>query len=114
MWNDEGDHSAYAPHRCFDNIIDPVSGFVSVGGDVDRHTGHERIRSMVQLNRTPQSADPKEKNSIRVNDPAAPPELRRENTWAPGEPTKWNSRKVSDGWIRSQLGGQSFSFPPLV
>ncbi|PVD29803.1 hypothetical protein C0Q70_09060 [Pomacea canaliculata] len=112
VWNDEGDHSAYAPHRCFDNIIDPVSGFVSVGGDVDRHTGHERIRSMVQLNRTPQSADPKEKNSIRVNDPAAPPELRRENTWAPGEPTKWNSRKVSDGWIRSQLGGWTSEYDP--
>ena len=104
-WNDDGDHHANAPYRSYDNIIDPVSGFVSAGGDVDRNTGHDRIRSLVQLNRTPQSAAPKTQNSIRASEPAAPPDLKRENAFVPGGPTAWNSRKTSDIWIRSQLGG---------
>ena len=104
-WNDDGDYHANAPYRSYDNIIDPVSGFVSAGGDVDRNTGHDRIRSLVQLNRTPQSAAPKTQNSIRASEPAAPPELKRENAFVPGGPTAWNSRKTSDIWIRSQLGG---------
>ncbi|XP_076465540.1 protein SPMIP7-like [Babylonia areolata] len=111
-WNDDGDHHAEAPYRSFDNIIDPVSGFVSVGGDVDRNTSHDRIHSLVQLNRTPQSAAPVSQNSVRANEPAAPPELRRENTWAPGAPTAWNSRKCSDIWIRSQLGGWTSDSDP--
>ncbi|KAK7488332.1 hypothetical protein BaRGS_00020491 [Batillaria attramentaria] len=112
VWNDDGDHHANAPYRSYDNIIDPVSGFVSAGGDVDRQTGHDHIRSLVQLNDTPQSAMPKAKNSVRASEPAAPPELKRENTWVPGGPTPWNSRKTSDIWIRSQLGGWTSDYDP--
>ncbi|XP_076461834.1 protein SPMIP7-like [Babylonia areolata] len=111
-WNDEGDHHATAPYRSYDNIIDPVSGFVSAGGDVDRSTGHRRIRSMVQLNRTPQSAAPCTQNSVRINEPAAPPDLKRDSTYCPGGPTAWNSRKMSDAWIKSQLGGWTSDHDP--
>ena len=108
IWNDDGDHHAEAPYRTYDNIIDPVSGFVSAGGDVDRNTGHTRIRSLVQLNRTPQSAAPCDQHSIRTREQAAPPDLKRDNTLAPGGPTAWNSRSTSDSWIKSQLGGVFF------
>ncbi|KAH3715743.1 spermatogenesis-associated protein 48-like isoform X2 [Dreissena polymorpha] len=104
-WNDTGDYRAEAPYRDYDNIVDPVSGFVSAGGDVDRNTGHQKIKSLVQLNTTPQASVPKSKDSDRKFEPAAPPELRRSNTYEPGAPSAWNSRKTSDIWIRSQLGG---------
>ncbi|KAK7109383.1 protein SPMIP7-like [Littorina saxatilis] len=111
-WNDDGDHHANAPFRSYDNIIDPVSGFVSAGGDVDRNAGHDRICSLVQLNRTPQSAAPRDHNSVRTSEPAAPPELKRDHTWVPGGPTAWNSRKTSDAWIKSQLGGWTSDYDP--
>ena len=103
-WNDDGEYHANAPYRTYDNIVDPTSGFVSAGGDVDRQTGHTQIRSLVQLNKTPQAMTPRGQDSIR-KEPAAPPELRREVTWSPGAPTLWNSRKVLDISIRSKLGG---------
>ncbi|XP_052795757.1 spermatogenesis-associated protein 48-like [Mya arenaria] len=105
QWNDNGDFRAEAPYRDYDNIVDPVSGFVSAGGDVDRNTGHQKIKSLVQLNTTPQASVPKSRDSDRKSERAAPPELRRSETWEPGAPSKWNSRKTSDIWIRSQLGG---------
>ena len=108
-WNDSGDHRAEAPYRDYDNIVDPTSGFVSAGGDVDRNTGHQKIRSLVQLSDTPHSKAPKAKDSDRKHEPAAPPELRRSNTYEPGAPSAWNSRKTSDIWIRSQLGGNYMS-----
>lgn len=103
-WNDDGEYHANAPYRTYDNTVDPTSGFVSAGGDVDRQTGHNQIRSLVQLNKTPQAMTPKTQDSIR-KEPAAPPELRREATWSPGAPTPWNSRKTLDISIRSKLGG---------
>ena len=107
-WNDEGEYRAPAPYRSFDNIVDPVSGFVSVGGDVDRNTGHTMIRSFVQLSDTPQSVDPRQRRSDRSSEPAAPPELRRAVTAdrPTGAPTQWNSRKVPDASIRAKLGGR--------
>lgn len=108
-WNDEGDHRAPAPYRDYDNIVDPVSGFVSAGGDVDRNTGHKKIRSMVQLTNTPHSEAPQSKNSDRKNDNEAPPQLRRSNTYEPGAPSLWNSRKISDYWIRGKLGGRDWN-----
>ncbi|XP_060597503.1 protein SPMIP7-like [Ruditapes philippinarum] len=111
-WNDNGDHRAEAPYRSYDNIVDPVSGFVSAGGDVDRNTGHQKIKSLVQLSDTPQSAPPVAKDSDRKNERAAPPELRRSNTYEPGAPSAWNSRKTSDIWIRSQLGGWTSAHDP--
>lgn len=104
-WNDIGNYRAEAPYRNYENIVDPVSGFVSAGGDVDRNTGHQKIKSLVQLNDTPQATAPIAKDSDRKSEVAAPPELRRSNTYEPGAPSAWNSRKTSDIWIRSQLGG---------
>lgn len=105
VWYDRGDHHAHAPCRSYDNIIDPVSGFVSAGGDVDRNTGLDHIPQLAQINTSTQSSGPSEKNSVRVSEPAAPPELKRANTWTPGGPSAWNSRKLSDAWIKCQLGG---------
>ncbi len=105
-YNDEGDHRVNAPFRSFDNIIDPVAGFVSVGGDQDRSTGHNRIRSMVQLNHTPNTRTPQELHSDRLGLPGAPPETRRMVESAPGAPYSWNSRAMLDVVKRSQLGGK--------
>lgn len=105
-WNDEGDHRTPAPNRDYDNIVDPVSGFVSAGGDIDRNTGHKKIKSMVQLANAPQSEAPQSKHSDRKHDIEAPPLLRRSNTYEPGAPSLWNSRKISDYWIRGKLGGK--------
>ena len=105
-WNDEGDFRSNAPYRDYDNIVDPVSGFVSAGGDADRVTGHSKIKSLVQLNDVPQSEAPQSKNSDRKKENRAPPELRRSNTYEPGAPSFWNSRATSDSWIKSQLGGK--------
>lgn len=111
-WNDEGDFRANAPYRDYDNIVDPVSGFVSAGGDVDRGTGHKKIRPLAQLNDVPQCAAPQSKHSDRKNSEKAPPELRRSNTYEPGAPSFWNSRKTSDEWIKSQLGGWTSDYDP--
>lgn len=111
-WNDEGDFRPPAPYRDYDNIVDPVSGFVSAGGDVDRNTGHKKINSLVQLNDVPQAEPPQKKNSDRLADEKAPTPLRRSNTYAPGAPSMWNSRKISDEWIKSQLGGWTSDYDP--
>ena len=113
-WNDEGDHRAQAPYRDYDNIVDPVSGFVSAGGDVDRNTGHQKIRSLVQLSDTPQAQAPQQKDSDRKSEHSAPPELRRSNTYEPGAPSAWNSRSTSDIWIRTQLGGIILVYFPAL
>jgi hypothetical protein len=104
-WNDEGDYRPTAPLRSCDNIIDPVSGFVSVAGDIDRNTGHLHVLSMVQLNTTPQSRAPQEINSIRAGHRSAPPETQRISEQDVGVPYLWNSRKVSDESIRASMGG---------
>ncbi|XP_041366282.1 spermatogenesis-associated protein 48-like [Gigantopelta aegis] len=109
-WNDEGNYRAPAPYRSFDNIVDPVSGFVSVGGDMDRNTGHTMMRSFVLLSDTPQSAAPRDRHSNRTNEPAAPMELRRATTT--GGPSQWNSRKVPDASIRAKLGGWTSDHDP--
>ncbi|KAK3108180.1 hypothetical protein FSP39_002755 [Pinctada imbricata] len=111
-WNDEGDYRSNAPYRDYDNIVDPVSGFVSAGGDADRGTGHKKIKSLVQLNDVPQSEAPQSKNSDRKVENKAPPELKRSNTYEPGAPSFWNSRATSDSWIRSQLGGWTSDHDP--
>ena len=104
-WNDEGGHRPDAPNRFCDGAIDPVSGFVSVAGDVDRNTGHTRIRPMVQLNVTPQSYNPRDLNSIRMYE-SAPPETRRQTERDPGTPYVWSGRKVLDSALRASLGGK--------
>ena len=108
-YNDEGDYRPPAPFRASDNIIDPVCGFVSVAGDKARNTGHTRVVSMVQLNDTPQSYNPRELHSIRMNE-SAPPDTRRESDRDPGAPYPWNGRKMLDATIRSNLGGRYMHF----
>ena len=103
-YNDEGEYRPPAPFRASDNIIDPVSGFVSVAGDKARNTGRTRIVPMVQLNNTPQSYNPRELHSIRMNE-SAPPDTRRRSDRDPGAPYPWNGRKTLDSAIRSNLGG---------
>ena len=105
-WNDEGDYRPAAPFRSCDNIVDPVSGFVSVAGDVDRNTGHTRLAPLVQLNTTPQSYNPRYYNSIRVNSLSAPPETNRLTEYDQGTPYAWNSKQVMDATLRANLGGQ--------
>lgn len=104
-WDDEGDFRPLGPNRDYTNIVDPVSGFVSAGGDHDRNTGHTKIKSMLNINDTPIATTPRSKNSSRPQCVTAPMQFNRERSCGPGEPTEWNSRKVSDIWIRSQLGG---------
>ncbi|XP_013396416.1 spermatogenesis-associated protein 48 [Lingula anatina] len=104
-WNDEGDHRPEAPFRLFDNIVDPVSGFVSVGGDVDRTTGRHKIPQLGGLELTPQTMVPQFVNSVRANCPTAPLETRRLTQSDPGPPSAWNSRKLIDDSIKSHLGG---------
>ena len=106
-WNDYGDHRPDGPSRGCDSIIDPVSGFVSAAGDVERKTGHSKIKSMVQLNTTPQATTPQCADSIRVRTPAPPPpELCRVTDKDPGGPYPWNGRNVLDATLRSKLGGK--------
>ena len=57
-YNDEGDCRTPAPFRDYDNIIDPVSGFLSAGGDVDRRTGQSKIKSFDQISDKPNSNIP--------------------------------------------------------
>lgn len=103
-WNNEVASEIKAPHRAYDNLIDPTSGFVSAGGDVARNTGYARIESMGQLNKTPQAVTPSAETS-RHRKLVSACDLTRWNTWSPGAPTAWNSRKTLDIWIRSKLGG---------
>lgn len=42
-YNDEGDHRVNAPYRFYSNMIDPVSGFISAAGDVNRNTGVTKV-----------------------------------------------------------------------
>ena len=79
---------------------------MSIGGDHDRNTGHTRIRSMVQLNDTPQSRSPQVVHSARLGQPGAPHETRRTSEKDPGTPYPWNSRKVLNVVLRSQMGGE--------
>lgn len=102
----ENEDKLKAPHRAYDNLIDPTSGFVSAGGDIDRDTGHTRIESLAQLNKTPQSTTPQTQHMIQKNKLAASLELNCNGIWSPVAPTAWNSRKMQDIWIRSKLGGQ--------
>lgn len=43
-WNDEGDHRSTAPSRFYSNLVDPVSGFMSAGGEVMRGTGKSKVK----------------------------------------------------------------------
>ena len=103
-FNDIGMYRVAAPNRSSDSMLDPCSGFVSVSGEVVRSTGRSRLPTMVQLNDTPQSYNPRESHTIRMAE-TAPPDTRRKSERDPGVPYRWNSRKVHDGNLRAGLGG---------
>ena len=105
-YNDEGDHRASAPFRSCDNIVDPVSGFVSAAGDQDRGTGHSHIAPLVQLNETPQTHIPQEIHSVRLGLPGAPEVTRRDDERAPGTPSLWGGRKALEVGLRAEMGGK--------
>ena len=103
-FNDIGMYRVAAPNRSSDSMLDPCSGFVSVSVEVVRSTGRSRLPTMVQLNDTPQSYNPRESHTIRMAE-TAPPDTRRKSERDPGVPYRWNSRKVHDGNLRAGLGG---------
>lgn len=109
---DEGDNRPPAPYRSFENFVDPVSGFMSAGGDADRNTGHNRISLMVHLNDKPNAQDIRKINSIRVGKLAAPPDTLRETVKDPGAPYNWNGRGMLDVSIRNGLGGWTSTKDP--
>ncbi|XP_064648180.1 protein SPMIP7-like [Lineus longissimus] len=111
-YNDEGDHRVPAPFRSFDNIVDPVSGFVSAGGDLDRNTGVQGLKCLAQLNLTPQATIPQEVHSIRKGMRGAPPPTNRETERDPPAPYAWNSREMSERAIRAALGGWTSDVDP--
>lgn len=107
-WNEEGEFRSNVPCRDYDNIVDPVSGFVSAGGDVDRNTGHSKIKSLVQLQNTPNSTEPSKIHSVRSHSALVPTETDRSLQYEPGMPTLWNSRKIPDARLRADLGGKCY------
>ncbi|CAH1788146.1 unnamed protein product [Owenia fusiformis] len=111
-FNDIGDHRSTAPLRSFDNIVDPVSGFVAVAAELDRNTGRLKMAPMGQIPDTPQTSTPQTTNSIRKNMTAAPRETQRLTVSEPGPPSTWNSRSVSDASIRASLGGWTSDVDP--
>ena len=106
QWNDEGDFRAAVPLRAVDGALDPISGFISVGGELFKKTGRVGMPSMVQITTAPHCVTPQSANSIRLRSAAAPPETRRTAERDPGSPYPWNSTRVLDSSIRAQLGGK--------
>ncbi|KAI0208674.1 Spermatogenesis-associated protein 48 [Lamellibrachia satsuma] len=114
QWNDEGDHRADVPLRAVDGALDPISGFISVGGELFKKTGRVRMPSMVQITTAPHHTTPQSANSVRLRSAAAPPETRRATERDPGTPYPWNSTRVLDASIRAQLGGWTSDRDPRV
>ncbi|KAH9489660.1 hypothetical protein Btru_056266 [Bulinus truncatus] len=111
-WNDDGEYRSSAPCRDFDSLLDPTSGFVSAGTDVNMNNGSNLIKSFVQINKTPQAVCPNTANALEQSKTLFQPMSQREKTWASGESSLWNSRKTLDVVIRSKLGGWTSSEDP--
>ncbi|CAG5129450.1 unnamed protein product [Candidula unifasciata] len=112
-WEKEVTSTVKAPHRAYDNLIDPISGFVNnyAVDDVDGNIGNIPVESMVQLIKTPQYIIPRAE-TLQQKKLVSPCDLTGLNTWSPGAPTAWNSRKTQDMWIRSKLGGWTSDVDP--
>ncbi|XP_077978085.1 protein SPMIP7-like [Glandiceps talaboti] len=114
-----------APNRDNIPILDPTSGFISAGGDVDRLTGVSKLPTMQQIDNPPNQVtpgDPIPKMSIEARNVKSssfaatsrtPPEavLAKPPYTAPPhhrsitDPGPWCGRKISDAYVRAQLGG---------
>ncbi|XP_071812440.1 protein SPMIP7-like [Apostichopus japonicus] len=131
-----------APGRDNVPIIDPTSGLVSVGGDVDRNTGVKMIPNLQQADSTPNIVTPynprpittlehRERGYIgRLNGspltqnarprllssslPASLPDPQLEKTTMSNELGTWNSRLISDALLRAKLGGWTSQQDPRV
>lgn len=63
-FEDAGEFRPAAPFRDFDNVTDPISGFVSAGADADRRTGVSKIQSFTQVRTDPQYMRPQVRESF--------------------------------------------------
>ena len=104
-WNNEGDFRPHAPRTSLQNCIDPINGFVSVGWDAENSNGYTQSHSYKRFNDTPQSYNPRQYHSIRLNCHSAPLETRRASENDAGTPSRWNSKLLSDREIRAELTG---------
>ena len=120
----------FAPGRDNVPIIDPTSGLISAGGDVDRNTGVKAIPNLQQAESTPNIVTPYNPQPITTQEhrdressglsgsslqqrarllssslPASFPDPQLEKTTVSNEPGTWNSRKISDALLRAKLGG---------
>lgn len=117
-----------APSRDNVPIIDPTSGFISAGGDVDRNTGVKAIPTLQQAGYTPNIVTPcnpkptttKEYRDLARSSASSEPVHRPlskslpssfvdpqlEKTKMSNDPGTWNDRKISDALLRAKLGGQ--------
>jgi len=48
-YNDSGEYRAPHPTRYYGNLVDPVSGFISAGADVQRQTGVSKVSVALDL-----------------------------------------------------------------
>ncbi|XP_002733477.1 protein SPMIP7-like [Saccoglossus kowalevskii] len=113
-----------APLRDDVPILDPTSGFISAGGDVDRLTGVAKLPTMQQIDNPPNQvvpSDPLGKTSIEVRESKTGLDSRKRTPaeavmpkppyTAPPyhhhitDPGPWCGRKINDAWVRAQLGG---------
>ncbi|KAJ8024757.1 hypothetical protein HOLleu_34759 [Holothuria leucospilota] len=116
-----------APSRDNVPIIDPTSGFISAGGDVDRNTGVTAIPTLQQAGYTPNIVTPynpkptttKEYRDLARSSASSQPDHRPlskslpssfvdpqlEKTKMSNDPGTWNDRKISDALLRAKLGG---------
>ena len=106
-------------------ILDPMSGFVSVSGDVllarkasdldgQSHQSHH-MPFMGKAKKEPHTTRPQHVHSVRSERAEAIDELRRTREGVADftQPTLgWNTKMVSDGMLRSRLGGWTSDAPP--
>ncbi|XP_072454239.1 protein SPMIP7 [Notamacropus eugenii] len=97
-----GKDYALFPHRDDVSLGDPCSGFMSAGGDADLLPGvGKTIPNLVSY------CDVKPQERIPLTDHGLQTEIKKRTTLLEEihEDPKWNSRKVSDAFIRARLGG---------
>ncbi|XP_072028843.1 protein SPMIP7-like [Amphiura filiformis] len=115
---------ALAPVRDNVPIIDPTSGFISAGADVDRNTGIKQLPNMQSVDNPPNTVTPQQptpnttyEHRDRVNGKEIPSRTgsggssQVSSSHDPGvtrmlnDPGTWKGRKISDAYIRAKLGG---------
>nr|XP_009858706.1 spermatogenesis-associated protein 48-like isoform X1 [Ciona intestinalis] len=102
-WNkhSQAPHQGYplTPHRDGHDALDPTSGYLGAGTDIDLKTNIKKISSMNQLSDKIQLGTPTSKPPASGR-PQTPP-----RAVAPEHGGKWASNQVSDVSLRAKLGG---------